>query len=356
MENYFNCIYCYTNKINGKKYVGQAVNFKKRHQQHCCNSFYENSIDYNLPFHRAIRKYGIENFEINILKENLTSQCLLNFWESYYIDKFDSLAKNQKGYNVASGGFNGYSCAGKTEEEMIEIRNKMSEAKKDKPRSDETRQQISKTMKSKNLKRTEEHKRKVSEANKGKRHSQEAKVKISEANKGNNTSKLIDRYTTEGEYVDSGYRFEFVEMGFPASSITRCCLWYKCKQDINEYNKIQKGVPRKTIGRKNDDKRYVFIYHDNDFTNEEIKFMIESEKMIYIGNKGQLIDRFDLDGNYIDTLYQFEYANMGFNRRRISTCCVWYACGENKEEFHKIRKGEWCKSHKGFIFKYHVED
>ena len=78
--------------------------------------------------------------------------------------------------------------------------------------------------------------------------------------------------------------------------------------------------------------------------------------MIYIGNKGQLIDRFDLDGNYIDTLYQFEYANMGFNRRRISTCCVWYACGENKEEFHKIRKGEWCKSHKGFIFKYHVED
>ena len=355
MENYFNCIYCYTNKINGKKYVGQTVNFNTRHQQHCYNSFYENSIDYNLPFHRAVRKYGIENFEINILKENLTSQCLLNFWESYYIDKFNSLVKNQKGYNVASGGFNGYSCAGKTEEEMIEIRNKRIETWKNKSDEElaERSRKISETMKSKNLKRTEEHKRKVSEANKGKRHSQEAKVKISEANKGNNTGKLIDRYTTEGEYVDSGYRFEFVEMGFPASSITRCCLWYKCKQDINEYNKIQKGVPRKTIGRKNDDKRYIFIYHDDSFTDEEIQSMIKNETM---GNIGQLIDRFDMEDNYIDTHYSFEFTKMGFHHGAISACCNWFACGENRDEWYKTRKSKPKKSHKNYIFKYHVED
>ena len=106
----------------------------------------------------------------------------------------------------------------------------------------------------------------------------------------------LRKVTSKLYYVDSGYRFEFVEMGFPASSITRCCLWYKCKQDINEYNKIQKGVPRKTIGRKNDDKRYIFIYHDDSFTDEEIQSMIKNETM---GNIGQLIDRFDMEDNYI---------------------------------------------------------
>ena len=171
MENYFNCIYCYTNKINGKKYVGQTVNFNTRHQQHCYNSFYENSIDYNLPFHRAIRKYGIENFEINILKEKLTSPCLLNCWESYYIDKFDSLAKNQKGYNLASGGSNGNPLAGKTDEELAEISRKISEAHKG-----------------------EKH------PMYGKNHSEETRAKQSEAKKGENNPRsrkiiLIDALT-----------------------------------------------------------------------------------------------------------------------------------------------------------------
>ena len=43
---------------------------------------------------KAINKYGIDNFEVEILKCNLSTQCLLNFWECYYIDLFDTLAKN----------------------------------------------------------------------------------------------------------------------------------------------------------------------------------------------------------------------------------------------------------------------
>lgn len=70
-----------------------------------------------------------------------------------------------------------------------------------------------------------------------------------------------------------------------------------------------------------------------------------------------LIDRFDDRGNYIDTHYQFEYANMGFNPSFISACCLWYKCSENKSEWFKIRKDKPRKrvglNGKKFIFKYH---
>ena len=195
MENHFNCIYCYTNKVNGKKYVGQAVDFIKRHKTHINQAYNENQkYDYNVPFHNAIRRHGIENFEIEILIENLQNQEELNYWECYYIVEFDTLAKNQKGYNLASGGSNGNPLAGKTdeelaersrkisetmnnksEEELAEIRRKQSEAHKGKNpysgKSDEELAEIRRkwheTMNNKSEEEKAERSRKISEANKG---------------------------------------------------------------------------------------------------------------------------------------------------------------------------------------------
>lgn len=135
MNNHFDCIYCYTNKVNGKKYVGQTKDFNKRHNQHKNESFNENAKGYNHYFHKAIRKYGFDNFEVEILKENLQCQDELNYWECYYINEFDTLATNKKGYNIGSGGNNGNPYAGKTKEEMEAIfndewRQKQSKSKK----------------------------------------------------------------------------------------------------------------------------------------------------------------------------------------------------------------------------------
>lgn len=63
-------IYCYTNLINNKKYVGQTNNLERRKKQHIQDSihcFKGREVSYNLPFHAAIRKYGIENFDFEIL-------------------------------------------------------------------------------------------------------------------------------------------------------------------------------------------------------------------------------------------------------------------------------------------------
>ena len=80
-ENHYNCIYMYTNKINGKRYVGQTVDFKQRHKRHISAMTNENDNEYDYPIQRAFRKYGLDNFEVKILKENLNTQCLLNFYE-----------------------------------------------------------------------------------------------------------------------------------------------------------------------------------------------------------------------------------------------------------------------------------
>lgn len=55
-------IYKFENKLNGKIYIGQSRCIKRRYESHveCKNPIYE--LD------RAIKKYGIENFNYDILE------------------------------------------------------------------------------------------------------------------------------------------------------------------------------------------------------------------------------------------------------------------------------------------------
>lgn len=99
-------IYCYTNKINNKQYIGQTNNLERRKKQHLQDSIHchkGHEISYNLPFHSAIRKYGIDNFTFEILEiidtENWEE---INNKESEYIKTYNSLAPN--GYNLQAQG------------------------------------------------------------------------------------------------------------------------------------------------------------------------------------------------------------------------------------------------------------
>lgn len=94
-------IYKITNNINGKSYIGQSIDIKKRWREHKSASFNKNSKDYDMVIHRAIRKYGKENFSFEILEECNKEE--LNKKEIEWIEKYDS---TNKGYNVSLGGNN----------------------------------------------------------------------------------------------------------------------------------------------------------------------------------------------------------------------------------------------------------
>lgn len=127
-------IYCFTNLINNKKYIGQSIrDDNSRYNNHISSYKHDNSQEYSSPFHRALRKYGLENFKYEILIENINDVDVLNNLEIFYIKKYNSLIPN--GYNVEPGGKNchkpktieqkvklTWGQAKLTEEEIIELR------------------------------------------------------------------------------------------------------------------------------------------------------------------------------------------------------------------------------------------
>ena len=98
MNEKTHCVYCHTNKINGKKYIGQTC-------QSVSDRWGSNGRGYKKSpthFWYAIKKYGWSNFEHEIIKDNLTLDEA-NFWEEYYINLFNTTNENY-GYNCRHGG------------------------------------------------------------------------------------------------------------------------------------------------------------------------------------------------------------------------------------------------------------
>ena len=93
-------IYMVVNMINHKKYIGQSKNIKKRFQNHHLVDYKnENNCSYNTKFYQAIRKYGIDNFEVIVLQ--LCKEEELDDLEIKFIKEFDTF---KNGYNSTEGG------------------------------------------------------------------------------------------------------------------------------------------------------------------------------------------------------------------------------------------------------------
>jgi len=207
-ENY--TVYAHINKTNSKTYIGitsQDVNRRWRNGEG-----YKTGYKTETYFYNAIKKYGWDNFDHEIIASRLTEIEAKKF-EILLISKLETNDR-AKGYNLTLGGdgSKGFKYSDEAKLEMSKSRSGEKHCNYGKHHSEETRKRISENqigvqagekhpLFGKN--HSEETKAKISKAHKGKTHSQESKNKMSESKKGSNSpsAKKIICITT-GEVFD----------------------------------------------------------------------------------------------------------------------------------------------------------
>lgn len=82
-------IYCITNLINGKKYVGQSIDITRRWSEEKARSK-DVELQKRSPIYAALNKYGISNFDFTILEECDEEQLDEREW--YWVNYYNSYA------------------------------------------------------------------------------------------------------------------------------------------------------------------------------------------------------------------------------------------------------------------------
>lgn len=238
--NYY--IYEITNNINGKKYIGKRVTKK------------EISIDdymgSGLLLEKAKLKYGIENFSKQIL-EICNSKEQLSEREIYYISLVDA-PKNPMYYNVASGGEGGNTYAGKTIDELEEIKRKIQENRKFNGHTEETKAKISE----KKIKNYCKEKHPLY----GKHHSEETKRKLSKKNKGYIFSEERNKKVSASTFGGKNHRARKVKC-IETSEIFDCIADVERKYNIDRHKIISscKGKRKSGVKINNIETHWIYI-------------------------------------------------------------------------------------------------
>ena len=189
-------IYCYTNQINNKKYIGQtSTTLKERSGSDGCdyrNKSIPEDSDEQPIFYKAIRKYKWDNFIPTILETNLTLEEA-NKREQYWIAFYHTWIEDPQcwGYNMQPGG-NNHKMSEETKEKLREKFSGENNPFYGKHHTEESIQKIKEHLPNKEGKNNPFY---------GKHHTEESKQKISKSKQGQG-SKAIHCITTN-EFFNS---------------------------------------------------------------------------------------------------------------------------------------------------------
>lgn len=167
-------IYQIENQINGKRYVGSAMNLRKRWQAHL--SALRRSVHHNPHLQAAFRKHGEAAFMFATL-ESVGPHGLIGR-EQHYLETLNPE------YNICptAGSSLGRPCSRETRQKMSKALTGKGHPNYGKHHSEETRAKMS--VAHKGRPKSEETRRKLSLALKGKPLSAETRIRMSEAHKG----------------------------------------------------------------------------------------------------------------------------------------------------------------------------
>lgn len=185
-------VYMHINKSNDKVYIGLTGMMPKERWKDG-KGYHKGTY-----FRNAIDKYGWNNFEHKIIKNNLTKEEA-SYWEKYYISFYNSTDRRY-GYNMSSGGENGGHA-----------------------QTTETREKISKNGYHKGMK--------------GKKHSIDTKIKMSKSRIGRQFTDESKEKMKEKALVNRGRLFLCVKLNIifdnlneahnmtscPKGAIVLCC-------------------------------------------------------------------------------------------------------------------------------------
>lgn len=221
------CIYCHTNRVNGKKYIGMTSQSLKNRWR--SGRGYKGCTE----FDAAIKQFGWEAFDHEILGTNLSLEMACKA-EKHFIEKLGSRFPN--GYNLDGGGIVGRNISAVTKTRIgdrnrgrhptEETRKKMSVARRGIEFSDKTREKLSVANLGKT--RTKEQKNRLSEARKNLlRNNKELCETCSERMRfyGKEKERAVFQYTKDDVFVKrhDSVRKAAESVGGKHSNICKCC-------------------------------------------------------------------------------------------------------------------------------------